>query len=228
MPFLRFSRDRRGYESTYLVHTFRRRGKSRSQILYWFRSPPNVKIGRAALDADTVRSIEECYPDLAFDWPKILLRKAPPSPPPDEDRGRRRRRSPTRSARPRGTTRVKQRPSEVTRPGHAGATTSEAPPAERVDEVAPVLPEASPPASTPTEPAAPAQVDAACGSGAEAERSTVPVRRRGRSRRGGVRRTQRRRQVAAQAASVSTARAEPGEPEAPEPSPNRADDSDVS
>jgi hypothetical protein len=72
LPFLRFTRDKRGYESTFLVHTARRRGKSRQQILYWFRSPPDVKVGRGALDEDAIRSIEESNPDVAFDWPKIL------------------------------------------------------------------------------------------------------------------------------------------------------------
>jgi hypothetical protein len=72
MPFLRFTRDRRGYEVTYVVHTFRRRGKSRSRILYWFRTPPNVKVGRAALDEEAIRTIEEAHPDLPFDWAKML------------------------------------------------------------------------------------------------------------------------------------------------------------
>ena len=83
MPNLRFTRDKRGYENTFLVHTFRRRGKSRQRILYWFRTPPNVKVGRSALDEDAIRSIEEHNPDLSFDWPKILELKPPPAPPPE-------------------------------------------------------------------------------------------------------------------------------------------------
>ena len=72
MPILRFTRDRRGYEITYVEHTIRRQGKSRSRILYWFRTPPNVKVGRPALDEEAIRTIEESNLDLPFDWAKML------------------------------------------------------------------------------------------------------------------------------------------------------------
>ena len=85
MPFLRFSRDKRGYESTYLCHTFRRGGKPQLRVLYWFRTPPDVKVGRLALDPVAIREIEESNPDLKFDWGKILKVKSPP-PPPDYSR----------------------------------------------------------------------------------------------------------------------------------------------
>lgn len=49
------------------------------RILYWFRSPPHVEIGRPALDPETVRSIEASNPDLRFDWDEIL--RAKPQPP---------------------------------------------------------------------------------------------------------------------------------------------------
>ena len=92
MPFLRFSRDKRGYESTFLCHTFRRGGKPQLRVLYWFRTPPDVKVGRLALDPVAIRAIEESNPDLKFDWGQILKVKPPP-PPPDYDRdGRERRR----------------------------------------------------------------------------------------------------------------------------------------
>ena len=92
MPFLRFSRDKQGYESTYLCHTFRRGGKPQLRVLYWFRTPPDVTVGRLALDPVAIRAIEENNPDLKFDWDKILKLKPPP-PPPDYDRdGRARRR----------------------------------------------------------------------------------------------------------------------------------------
>ena len=81
MPFLRFSRDKRGYESTYLCHTFRRGGKQELRVLYWFRTPPDVKVGRLALDPVAIRAIEESNPDLKFDWGKILKVKPPPPPP---------------------------------------------------------------------------------------------------------------------------------------------------
>lgn len=97
MPFLRFSRDARGYESTYLCHTFRRSsGPPELRVLYWFRSPPDVKVGRAALAPDVIRAIEESNPGLRFDWDKILKVKPPPPPDPgreerEERRNRRRR-----------------------------------------------------------------------------------------------------------------------------------------
>ena len=85
MPFLRFSRDKRGYENTYLCHTFRSGGKVGLRVLYWFRTPPEVKVGRLALDPEAIRAIEESNPDLQFDWGKILKVKPPP-PPPDYGR----------------------------------------------------------------------------------------------------------------------------------------------
>jgi len=41
-------------------------------VLYWFRTPPGVKVGRAALDAEAIRRIEELNPGITFDWPRIL------------------------------------------------------------------------------------------------------------------------------------------------------------
>jgi len=92
LPFLRFSRDKRGYETTALVHAFRgRQGRTRQKLLYWFRTPPNIKVGRPALDQDAIRWIEEHNPEIDFDWPKIL--EAAPTPAPVEEpkvrRGRR-------------------------------------------------------------------------------------------------------------------------------------------
>ena len=69
---MRFTRDKRGYETTSLVHAGRRGGRSRPRVLYWFRTPPGVKVGRPALDEDAIKWIEEHNPDIEFDWPKIL------------------------------------------------------------------------------------------------------------------------------------------------------------
>lgn len=77
MAFLRYVRDHRGNENTYLVHTFRRFGKTRPEVLYWFRTPPHVQFGREALDDGTMKAIEENFPYVEFDWPKILERKPP-------------------------------------------------------------------------------------------------------------------------------------------------------
>ena len=88
MPFLRFTRDKRGYETTSLVHAGRRNGRSRQRILYWFRTPPGVKVGRPALDQDAIRWIEENNPDIEFDWPKILEAQPPAAPAKESGRPR--------------------------------------------------------------------------------------------------------------------------------------------
>ncbi len=63
-----------------MVHSDRKRGKSRSRILYWFRTPPGVKVGRSALDEDAIRQIEEFNPGVEFDWTRILKGQGvPPS-----------------------------------------------------------------------------------------------------------------------------------------------------
>ena len=97
MPFLRFSRDKRGYESTYLVHTQNRRGKPpRTRVLYWYRTPPGVKVGRPPFDEETRHKLEAQNPDVTFDWPTIV---ATPFPPPAENEQWRERRRAERAAR---------------------------------------------------------------------------------------------------------------------------------
>ena len=70
MAFLRLTRDRRGYENTFLLHSAQPGG--RPIVLYWYRSAPGVRVGRPALDEDAIRTIEEQHPDIEFDWPHIL------------------------------------------------------------------------------------------------------------------------------------------------------------
>lgn len=89
---MRFTRDKRGYETTSLVHSARRGGRTRQQILYWFRTPPGVKVGRPALDEEAIRWIEEHNPDIEFDWQKILQAQPPTPAPAEEVRNRRTRR----------------------------------------------------------------------------------------------------------------------------------------
>ncbi|HWF85240.1 MAG TPA: hypothetical protein VG222_10345 [Vicinamibacterales bacterium] len=91
MPFLRFSRDKRGYEHFYLIEPTTRRGKSRNRILYWFRTPPGVKVGRLPFDDQMRRALEVRYPDVKFDWQKLIDTPIPP-PAPDVERWRERRR----------------------------------------------------------------------------------------------------------------------------------------
>ena len=90
MAFLRFSRDKRGYENFYLVETStNRRGKTRARVLYWFRTPPGVKVGREPFDADVRRALEAQNPNVVFDWRKI---SETPIPSADADKWRERRR----------------------------------------------------------------------------------------------------------------------------------------
>ena len=106
-----------------MVHTGggRRRGKSRPRILYWFRTPPNVRIGRSALDESAIRLIEEYNPDVEFDWTRILKGQETP----EEQRGG----QPERRGKP--------RPRDYQRPS---ATVGAAPPLERAQrETPPVI-----------------------------------------------------------------------------------------
>jgi len=70
VPFLRLTRDRRGFENTFLLHADHPGAKPR--LLYWYRTAPGVLLGRQALDEDAIRTIEENHPDIEFDWPAIL------------------------------------------------------------------------------------------------------------------------------------------------------------
>jgi hypothetical protein len=113
VPFLKFGRDKRGYETTALVHAVRRQGRSRHNVLYWFRTPPGVKVGRPALDEAAIRWIEDQNPDIEFDWPKILEAKPPVSPPSEERTRQSRRERPGRQA--------SRRPPVGSRPGREPA-----------------------------------------------------------------------------------------------------------
>jgi hypothetical protein len=140
LPFLRFARDRRGYETTALVHAFRgRHGRTRQKLLYWFRTPPSVKVGRPALDEEAIRWIEEHNPDIDFDWPKILESTPPAAPPAEDGKGRRGRRENT-DRRGRGSERPAQ-PRQTPPPAPAGrpetlvaAAPAEEIPAEAVED----------------------------------------------------------------------------------------------
>jgi hypothetical protein len=95
VPFLRLTRDRRGFEHTFLLHADAPGQPPR--ILYWYRTSPGVLIGRPALDEEAIRAIEEQHPQIEFDWPAILaLREAMP---PEEEIAAIR---PARSRRPAG------------------------------------------------------------------------------------------------------------------------------
>jgi hypothetical protein len=90
LPFLRFSRDKRGYEHFYLVHQTTRRGKSRTRVLYFYRTPPDVRVGREPFDPHMRREIEAKYPDIVFDWKAIV---ETPIPSAETEKWRERRRA---------------------------------------------------------------------------------------------------------------------------------------
>jgi hypothetical protein len=94
MALLRFSRDKRGYEHFYLVQPSDRRGKSHARILYWFRTPPNVRVGREPFDLAIRRTLESQYPDVSFDWRKYVDTPIPRA----EPEGWRERRDTARAA----------------------------------------------------------------------------------------------------------------------------------
>ena len=93
MPFIRVIRDKRGYETTYLMHWYREGARQRSRILYVFRSPGGVRVGRESLEPDVLRDIEAHYPDIAFDWKTVLDNRQIVDTTPDMRRPRKRRRS---------------------------------------------------------------------------------------------------------------------------------------
>jgi hypothetical protein len=115
MAFLRFSRDKRGYEHFQLVQpAVNRRGSGRPRILYWFRSPSNVRVGREPFD-DAIRiAIEKQNPEVEFDWPQIL---ATPIPSAEADHWRERRRL-ERAARQLTPDEEEREPTEADTIGH--------------------------------------------------------------------------------------------------------------
>ncbi len=55
------------------MHAYRA-GQSGAQtrVLYFFRSPSNVVVGRKALDQEVLDALEHTHPDLTFDWRSML------------------------------------------------------------------------------------------------------------------------------------------------------------
>jgi hypothetical protein len=65
-------RDKRGYETTYLMHWCREGTRQRSRILYVFRTPGGVRVGREALESETLKQIEAQHPEIEFDWNAVF------------------------------------------------------------------------------------------------------------------------------------------------------------
>ena len=72
MPFLRVIRDKRGYETTYLIHSYREGNRQRSRILYIFRTPGGVRVGREPFEPEVRRDIEAHHSEIAFDWKAVM------------------------------------------------------------------------------------------------------------------------------------------------------------
>jgi hypothetical protein len=91
VPFLRVIRDKRGYETTYLMHWHRQGSRQRSRILYVFRTPCGVRVGRESLEPDVLREIESRHPDIAFDWKALFANQQLVESAPEPRRPRKRR-----------------------------------------------------------------------------------------------------------------------------------------
>ena len=90
MPYLKISRDKRGYETYYLLEPSSDRSRqTRPRLLFWFRTPPQVKVGREPFSEEIRQAIESQNPNLKFDWPRLMAIQPPPV---DVQRWRERRR----------------------------------------------------------------------------------------------------------------------------------------
>jgi hypothetical protein len=106
------TRDRRGFENTFLLHADQPGEKPR--LLYWYRTAPGVALGRAPLDEEAIRTIEDQHPNIDFDWPAILAlgevmiheEEAAPRPQKQQQRQKDRRRDGPREQRPQPQTEV--------------------------------------------------------------------------------------------------------------------------
>jgi hypothetical protein len=139
VPFLRLTRDRRGFENTFLLHADQ--PGERPRLLYWYRTAPGVALGRAPLDEEAIRTIEDQHPNIDFDWPAILAlgevmihEEEAPARPQQKQKQRDRRRDQPREQR-------QQRPADASEPAEPEPVEPEEP-AERVepDEVGPLDP----------------------------------------------------------------------------------------
>ena len=131
MPFLRLTRDRRGTENTFLLHADL--PGERPKLLYWYRTAPGIVLGRAPLDEDAIRTIEDQHPEIDFDWPAILALSEVMTP---EDEAPARPRQPEgRRSRPRDQQRDAQPRRRQDAPPEPAATDPVDEPVADVDDV---------------------------------------------------------------------------------------------
>lgn len=181
MAFLKFSRDKRGYENYYLFEPPRggrdhiHGGKGRPRLLFWFRTPPQVKVGRTPFSDDVRTLVEAQNPGVSFDWARIV---ATPIPSAEVDHWRERRR--VEKAAKRAAREAEAEDTPVTEEAVADRPEAE-PVADAVASVASTAGAAADAdGETPTEPQAPASD--VQGNPSQGHRRR---RRRGRGRRGG-------------------------------------------
>jgi hypothetical protein len=53
------------------MHLYREGPRQRSKILYVFRTPGGVRVGRDPLEPEVLRQIESQYPDIQFNWATV-------------------------------------------------------------------------------------------------------------------------------------------------------------
>lgn len=97
MPAVKLLHDRRGYQYISLHHAEARQGSS-SRMLYWFRSPPGLKVGREPFDGATRGLLAARYPTLSFDWKRLAELPVPPPEEPWRERRRAERAAKARAA----------------------------------------------------------------------------------------------------------------------------------
>ena len=54
------------------MHWCREGTKQKSRILYVFRTPGGVRVGREALESDVLKRLEAEHPDIEFDWNAVF------------------------------------------------------------------------------------------------------------------------------------------------------------
>jgi hypothetical protein len=71
LPLVRLSRDKRGFDTIYLLDAGSgRQGKLR--VLYFWTAPTGIRVGRDALDDVRRQQLERAFPQVPFDWPALL------------------------------------------------------------------------------------------------------------------------------------------------------------
>lgn len=73
MPFLRITRDRRGFEYVAILHHEPARSRGKPRLLYFSRAPVPLIVGRPVLDEVTRHELEAAHPEVIFDWARLVL-----------------------------------------------------------------------------------------------------------------------------------------------------------